>query len=137
MGENRKGRQGAEETSVVEDLVVAILAVNFWTLEKVYALRSRLAEQGLFDMQGVSDLDVGEVDRRLRAAGYERGDFPVFAMANRLVHTACALDAGGETKLRALLAQGGSHELDDFLLGLKGVGPVVVGNFKVLQEIEG
>jgi len=122
------------DPEVIQDLVVAILAVNFWTLEKVYALREELEAQGLFDLAALAQQDTQAVTAQLVAAGYQRGGFPVPQMADRLIATAKNLLSGKEAELRALLAAGNTTGLDRFLLELKGVGPVVAENFRILRS---
>jgi len=129
------GNRHAED-EFIKDLVVALLSVNFWTLERVYALHDSLEAQGLFDMRAMASLVPQAITKRLVAAGYSRGGFPVPMMADRLAGTARKLASGGEEHLKQILASGTGRELDQFLLTLKGVGPVVVSNFKVLQGIE-
>jgi len=128
-------RDSSGEAEIIADLVTAILAVNVWSLEKVYEMRNGLRTQGLFDLELVASLGPETVTERLVAAGYSLGRFPVPKMAERLIGTAAKLVAGGTTKLRGLIASGAEKELDTFLLELKGIGPFVVSNFKLLQNI--
>lgn len=79
--------KGKEESNAPdspwEDLVIAILAVNQYSLEKAYACKSGLQAQELTVPGKLTKL-ADEIQRRLRASGCDRGDFMTHLFAKRL-----------------------------------------------------
>ena len=73
--------QDNEVTKVVEDLVIAMLSVDSWTLEKSFALRDALQREEIFDLDTLADRAPTDVFERLERAGYARGDFMTDVMA--------------------------------------------------------
>lgn len=68
-----------------QDLVVAILAVNRYSLERTYTFAQGLRKQGLFDPHNLATLDLGDIVARLQAGGYRRGQFMSDLFAVRLM----------------------------------------------------
>jgi hypothetical protein len=58
-----------------EDLVVSLLSVNQYSLERTYESIKGLREQGLFNPTKLKQWDHGEFVARLKAAGCDRGPF--------------------------------------------------------------
>jgi len=54
--------------SIVENLLIALLAVNNWSLERVFGLRGPLRDAGLMDLHAVLCLSEDEVASRLAVA---------------------------------------------------------------------
>jgi len=119
---------------VLADLLCAMLAVNNLPLEDTVALHPALEREGLFDLPRLSRMAVPELFAALRRAGYPKSDYVTGLVANWLHATASALAADQGRRLAGLLASGPSDELDRYLLSLKGVGTVVLRNFKILRE---
>jgi hypothetical protein len=117
---------------IVGDLVIAMLSVNNWPLDKSFALREELKRLGMFDLDCLSKMSRDEIFRRLVAAGYKRSDYVVHLLVDRFQNMASVLSGGGIDRLRSLIDKKQSKELDQFLLAIKGVGPTVLNNFKLL-----
>lgn len=130
------GSRQPKTNDLIGDLVVAILSVNAWPLEKTFKIYESLRAQGLFDVQRIAKMAPAEVFDRLKNAGYARGDFMVGLLADRLLNMACALDGDAKAKLEQLVANRDVRSLEAFLLQLKGVGPAVVQSFKLLRGVE-
>ena len=62
---------------VVEDIVLSMLSVDSWTLEKSFALRDALQREGFFDMDTLISRHPTDVFERLERVGYTRGDFMI------------------------------------------------------------
>ena len=122
------------DSEVLADLISSMLAVNNYPLEDVIALRSGLDREGLFDLPRLSRMAVPQLFAALRRAGYPKSDYVTGLVANWLLATAAVLAADQRRRLAGLLASGPSDELDRYLLSLKGVGTVVLRNFKILRE---
>ena len=58
-----------------EHLLIPLLAVNNWTLERVWELRDELCRVGLMDLDAVARLSEEKVAARLAWAGHTRGKF--------------------------------------------------------------
>ena len=48
--------QDNEVTKVVEDLVIAMLSVDSWTLEKSFALRDALQREEIFELDTLAEV---------------------------------------------------------------------------------
>lgn len=121
-----------DQKRVAKDLVNALLAVNLWTVETVFSLEPGLERESLFDMDIVASMSQEEVFDRLMQAGYSRGDYITGLLAERLLSTAKALAGQGLSRLCTLLEQKDIEEIDAWLLSIRGVGPHVLKNFKML-----
>lgn len=131
----RRDTKNTPEDDLIGDLVVALLSVNGWGLEKTFALYDDLQVQGLFAVESVAAMPRGEVCDRLEKAGYRRGDFLVGLLAGRLHDLARILSGEGKKTLRQLVEERDLQGIDNFLLEINGVGPQVVHNFKLLRKL--
>lgn len=122
------------QREAIEDLVIAVLAVNRWSLEKVFSIRDGLDKQGLFDFDSLAQVDPGAIAKKLEAAGYKRGDYMTLMMASRLKGIAEQMGPAKRGEMMAFLEQGDRRELETLLLGLTGVGPSVFEQFLCLRE---
>lgn len=123
------------EEEMVEDLVMAMLAVNQWSLNDTFALHESLRAEGLFDMQRLVAMDMPEIVKRLTRAGYSRGDFLVMQLSDRLKDLAKVLTSSNEHTLRSLSNPEHTTELEKFLLTINGIGPKVVRDYKLLRNL--
>ena len=110
---------GDERESLLVDLFTAIMAVNQWNVERAYKVSARLKEVGLLDPSTLSRMSIEEVCERLGLAGYNRGEFIVLQMAERMLHMARTLVNEGTEKIEALERSRRLGELREFLLTIK------------------
>ena len=125
--------QRKNAAGLVGDLVCSMLAVNQMPLDRVCRLRGRLAEQGLFDAHHLAEMTHAEVYEALRTAGYDKADYVVGLLVQRLQDLGRRLCSNNALETLFDLSRVGGRPLDDFLLGIKGVGPVVLQNFHSLS----
>ena len=118
------------------DLFTAIMAVNQWTVERAYNVSARFKAVGLLDPSTLSRMSVEDVCERLGRAGYNRGEFMVLQMAERILHMARTLANEGMERIEALETSKRLGDLREFLLTIKGVGPTVVNNFFEMRELK-
>ncbi|MFC2171909.1 hypothetical protein ACFLU6_04680 [Acidobacteriota bacterium] len=128
-------REKLSKIASITDLVISLLSVNAWTVEKSYSLLDGLRREGLLDMDLVSKLDESQIFLRLKKAGFNRGDFVVGLMSERIAHLARSMEAEGLECFYLLHSEDKIPELDSFLLGIKGIGPHVLRNYKMLIGI--
>lgn len=119
---------------LVENLLLALLAVNNWSLERVFELREPMRDAGLFDLEAVSKLSEEEIARRLTVAGYARGEYMTTLMALRVVSVAQVLPTDELTRLVAAVHAGRKEAVNAVLSRIRGVGPTVLDSFWILQE---
>jgi hypothetical protein len=120
--------------TISENLLVALLSVNQWSVEKVYGLVEGFREAGLFDFDSVARLDEAELTRRLGTAGYNRGTYLTPMMASRVGSLAGVLKGGTVRKLADFIASGDRESAENILKLIDGVGPFVLRNFWLLQK---
>lgn len=118
-----------------EDLVVSILSVNQYTLEKTYAVVSLIRQSGLVGPENLGRWDVGEIAARLKTAGCDRGPFMTQLFAVRLACLGVAVEARGIAVCREILLSNEPAAISALLLPIKGIGPKVLNNFLVLRGI--
>ena len=116
------------------DLVIAMLAVNRWTLDRAFALNDDLTAAGFLDPAAVRAMTVEEVASRLVQAGYRRGQYMEQLLAVRIAGAAHVLEAEGMRRLVELERRGDKDGIQKFLLTIKGVGPEVANSFLVLRS---
>jgi hypothetical protein len=127
----------AELGEVFEDLLISVLAVNNYSLNKAYALCERLRDVGLSDLLFVSvDLpDADDIYKRLAEAGYDRGEYIGSLISARIAAIMRAIKHEGCNEfLLCLMAD--SATVNAKLGGLYGVGPKVVSNFVSLRGMD-
>lgn len=115
-----------------EDLVISMLAVNSFSLERAYNLRDRLDQQGLFTMETIAGLTTGEIAERLDVAGYRRGSFMNPLLADRIKRLVTTVKL---TDLHRALESGNAVQLKNALNGLPGIGPTVIRNYLLLRSV--
>lgn len=130
-------RQAVENAScgvVWTALVVAMLAVGGFSVEKVLAIREALERRGLLNPRKLAEWDDARITRELTAAGYTRGMLTGM-YAERLSAAMKELAAAERLpQAEELLASGSASRIADLLLPKKGVGPRVIENFLALRQ---
>lgn len=121
---------------IAENLLIAILAVNHWTAERVFPLTEQFRAAGLLDFSEVSGLSVENIAERLARAGYTRGEYMNLLLATRVLSMATVLTATELKRLKQCLVEGRTTDVSSTLRGIKGVGPVVLATFWSLQNTD-
>lgn len=133
---NAKSQQGTgQHDSPWEDLVISVLAVNQYSLEKTYACKQGLQEQELTDPSALSQLSQREISSRLRTGGCDRGEFMTDLFAKRLSALGEHVRSVGVEQSSDILAGKSRHKIEHFLEPVNGIGPVVLRNFFLLRGI--
>lgn len=128
-------RQTVSANPLIENLLLAVLAVNNWSLERVFELRDPLRDAGLFDLAVVSNLSEAEIARRLTIAGYARGEYMTTLMALRFLSVTQVLSTDQLARLAAAIQAGHRDAAEAILNRIRGVGPAVLRNFWILQGV--
>ena len=118
-----------------EDLVVSLLSVNQYSLERTYASIEGLREQGLTDPAKWTEWVHGDFVARLNAAGCGRGPFMTSLFALRLAHLGALVQSKGIDSCTQTISGRDTREIEDLLLPVNGMGPKVIANFYLLREI--
>lgn len=125
--------EGIPDTSPWADLVIAILSVNNYPLDKTFALFEALKKNGLFDPACLAESSPADIARKLGSAGYNRGDTMTAIFTERLISLGqLAIRARVEDCVR-ILSTGYPEEVTSLLSGVKGVGPKVLANYFILR----
>lgn len=115
------------EQLIIDALVVSLLAVNKYTLDRVLSYRSSFRENGLLDVEGVSKMDVGTITAKLTAAGFNRGLLNGM-MAARLKNLMTAISEGYIDQLPKLILNRDRESALTLLTSLRGMGPTTARN---------
>jgi hypothetical protein len=118
-----------------QDLVVAILSVNQYSLEKTYQSLNSLEAEGLFNPENLAKWNLEEIVQRLNRSGYSRGTFMTKLFALRLSALGqCCLDKGTEA-FSKVISDGNKKAIEQLLLPINGIGPKVLENLFLLRGI--
>lgn len=120
-----------------EDLVVSVLSVNQYSVERTYSALEGLRASGLFEPSNLVKWDVDEFVRRLKAAGCDRGEFMTNLFAVRLASLGHFLSQTGVEQVAKILRTQNRELIEKTLLPVKGIGPKVIKNYCFLQGITG
>ncbi|MES2644039.1 MAG: hypothetical protein V4850_31410 [Myxococcota bacterium] len=103
-------------------LVAALLAVNFFPVDRAYALMPAFRERGLLDPAVVGALPQEALMSAMNEAGYRRGGFlPILSF--RLYALMEAVASGRLDALRALAREGKREAFAALLVSVNGFGP--------------
>lgn len=108
----------------IESIVVGVLSVNRYGLEKAYALLPALENGGLLDSELVAAMDIEDLIIGLEAAGYRRGRL-MTKMASRYLALMLAVKSGDLDSFGDLLRSGETEMAADLLCKVWGIGPSV------------
>jgi len=128
------GRSGAPEDPW-EDLVVSILSVNQYSLERTYASLEGLRREKITDPLNLGRWEPEEIETRLKAAGCDRGSFMTKLFAKRLSALGGLIRTKGSEECERVMGRGDPKSIENLLLPVEGIGPVVLRNFYTLQGI--
>jgi hypothetical protein len=126
----------AEPEALWEDLVLSILSVNGYSLEKSYSFVAALRREGLFSPPNLIHWSEEEIGKRLRRAGYDRGDFMTRLFALRLLHLGVFLETKGVEETGQIIRSGKAAEVRKLLGPVYGIGPRVLANLFILREVK-
>jgi hypothetical protein len=118
---------------LVDSLVTALLAVNKYSLEKVWAMLPHLRQEGLTNPGPVASEDLSRLTIRLAEAGYDRGRLTVM-FAERLQHLMAAIESGQLDSLRSAATRKDPEAVQRALCRVRGVGPQVAQNAWILLQ---
>jgi len=124
-----------DATNPWEDVVVSILSVNQYSLEKTYQVVDRLREQGLSNPDNLGRWTKDEIVVRLKQSGCDRGEFMTSLFAARLSNLGAALTSYGVEECTSILLSNDTRLLNELLLPIKGIGPKVMENIFLLRGI--
>lgn len=121
--------------NVWEDLIIAILSVNQYTLENTYSKFESLKEVELFNPNNLIQWDTDEIERRLRQGGCDRGNFMTNLFAQRLAALGNMIKNHGIDICETILISKDAKAITELLMPVKGIGPKVLKNLFLLLEI--
>jgi len=121
---------------IADNVLIAILAVNGWTVGRVFSLTEQFRAVGLLDFTAVSRLSIEDIAERLARAGYARGEYMNLLLATRVLSMTTILTATELKRLKQCLVEGRTTDVSSTLRGIKGVGPVVLETFWGLQNTD-
>jgi hypothetical protein len=118
----------------IVSVVIAMLAVGGYSLQRVWDIQASLEKEGLIDPKAVEKLNEAEVVRRLVNSGYDRGPIVTTSMAQRLMALHRAVRSGVLMQTCRLIQEGRLKDAETMLCGVKGIGPSVFKQFMLLRE---
>jgi len=134
MAEQEPKTKGATDDPW-EDLVVSLLSVNQYSLERTYESIKGLRDQRLFNPTNLKQWDHGEFVARLKAAGCDRGQFMTSLFALRLANLGALIQSKGFDSCTRIISGRDTRAIEELLLPVNGIGPKVIANFYLLRDI--
>jgi hypothetical protein len=116
-------------------LVVAILSVNSFPVDRTWALLDRLRAEKLTDPANLSQQTAPGLYSKLVAAGYDRGEFMTYLFAERLSSLGAFTKAFGIAECEKVIKGRDANAIKAMLLAVNGIGPAVMRNFFFLRQI--
>jgi hypothetical protein len=117
------------------ELVISILAVNQYSLEKTYLLKDSLKSAGLFDFEILMNSSAKDLEHLLKEGGCNRGEFMTSLFASRLNSLGDFIKKEGLQNFKAKVNTNDLNEVSAYLLKIKGIGPRVIANFFALRDV--
>jgi endonuclease III-like uncharacterized protein len=119
-----------------EDLVVSMLSVNQYSLERTYAAIEGLRREHIAVPSNLARWQTQEMEGRLRAAGYDRGPFMTDLFAKRLCALGALIRDKGADVCEKVIGGFDMEAIQGLLLPVHGIGPVVLRKFFVLRNLD-
>ncbi len=112
------------------NLVIAMLSLNSYPIERTWTLFDKLGANGLFNPQNIASWSYDELCQRLISSGYDRGRMnDIFAERLWSIRNLADNVSGYEK----IIANGTEDDVTKVLSKIKGVGPVVIKNYLLLR----
>jgi hypothetical protein len=121
-------------SDVWQDLVVSILSVNNYSLEKTYSRVDSLRREGLFDPTKLAGWTQDEIAVRLRRGGYDRGEYLNKLLASRLLSLGRFVHSLGIEESERTLTNADKLTVGSFLQPVTGIGSQVLKSFSILRQ---
>jgi hypothetical protein len=115
------------------DLVVAILSVNNYPIEKTLRLSESLERNGLFDVAVLAANGLADIGKRLGEAGYNRGAFMHELFTQRLCSLGRLASDVSIEDCEKILRSGTRKDVSILLSKVNGIGPNVLASYFVLR----
>ena len=119
-----------------EDLVLSILSVNQYSLEKTYSHIEGLRQEGLVEPENLKSWTREQIALRLRRAGFDRGFFMTDLFADRLASLGSFVSSRGIEGCEIVLTSTDLSNIAALLMPVKGIGPKVLENFFVMRGMQ-
>ena len=130
MATNQNNKQFCSQ-NIWANLVIAMLSLNNFPLDKTWKIFDQLNANGLFDPHNFAKWSYEELSQKLIASNYNRGAMTGI-FVERLLTISNLLDDMKSNE--QILANGPRQEIENILKRVKGIGPVVIDNFLIIRE---
>jgi hypothetical protein len=133
---NEHEQSDKESLNPWEDLILSILAVNNYSLEKVYALAGSFRREGLLDIRNLGKWEEADIAVRLGKAGYDRGLFMTDLFSKRLAALGRFAASRGLSDCERVLYSKDPSSIQQLFQNTKGIGigPTVLTNLAILSK---
>lgn len=108
----------------VDDLIVALLSINKYTVTMTWNLLPRFRDAGLTNPRRVAEMDEGTLLQELKRAGYDRGKITDI-IAPRLRNLMVCIRSGDLDTLPTMVGRDDEESVKAKLREINGVGPLV------------
>lgn len=117
-----------------EYLVISILSVNQYKLDRTYLKFKNLEEVGLFFPDNLVKWNQNEILNKLVDAQLDRGPYMNNIFSARLKELGNSIENYGKEHYEKFLLSQDKIEIEKFLIQVKGIGNRTIQNFFFLME---
>lgn len=121
-------------TNTWHDLVVSMLAVYNYTLEKVDTYSAGFEKQGLFEPDKIKKMSHEEIFDALEKSGYKRGNLNAI-FTERIQALGEYIEKKGKDHCESILKSKNKKSITELLNPIKGIGPKVIENYFELRGL--
>lgn len=116
-------------------LVISLLSVNQYKLEKTYLIAQELDNVGLFLPSNLVEWDTDKILAKLIEAECDRGEFMNDIFSSRIREIGKTIEHYGQNYCEEIFLTKDKQTIEDFLIPIHGIGKKVISNFFLLTEI--
>ena len=122
--------------SVWEDLIISILSVNNYPIDKTLKAVKSLRASGVLDVINLGKWEATKIAEQLKNGEYDRGPFLNHHFAERLAALGTFVKSRGKKECEKILDSKNPNEIKRLLRRVKGIGPKVLSSYFSLRGIK-
>jgi hypothetical protein len=123
-----------QTNEIWQDLIISLLSVNGWSVDKNFKYKDALNKSGLFNPENLNKWDVVEIGNKMKESGYDRGGV-TWIISERLSALGKFVVSKGVAECDKILLSKNKEKITEFLLPIKGVGNKVLESYFILAGI--
>ncbi|MDH4127625.1 MAG: hypothetical protein OEV44_02645 [Spirochaetota bacterium] len=120
---------------IIENLIISVMAINNFYLEKAYNLKEKLLKENLFNLETLKNSSSEQLFEKIVKSGYKKSDYVIGLLVDRFKDIGNKLSPSVLDQLLKAVVAKDINSIEKILLPIHGVGYFVIKNFNSLCEI--